>query len=99
MELSYQIIAHSRTCYGLITMRNNDLNCYLIKIFYHTFGNFVNFSSRLLTNCSSLMSWICPMSLAQLHLHFMIMALTVDCKFENTVMLAAEIVSGCGNCF
>ena len=43
MELSYQIIAHSRTCYGLITMRNYDLNCYLIKIFDHTFGNFVIF--------------------------------------------------------
>ena len=39
------------------------------------------------------------MSLAQLHLHFMIMALKVDCKFENRVMLAAEIISGYGNCF
>ena len=81
MELSYQIIAHSRTCYGLMTMRNYDLNCYLIKIFYHTFVNFVISCSRLLTNFSSLLSWRCPMSLAQLHMHFMIMALTVDCKF------------------
>jgi len=39
------------------------------------------------------------MSLAQLHLHFMIMALTVDCIFESRVMLAAEIVSSCGNRF
>ena len=96
MELSYRIIAHSRTCYGLITMRNYDLNCYLIKIFDHTF---VISCSRLLTNCSSLLSWRCPMSLAQLHLHFMIMALTVDCKFENIVMLVAKIVSGCRNYF
>ena len=93
--LSYPIIAYSRTCYGLITMCNYDLNFYLIKIFYHTFRNFIIPCSRLLTNCSSLMSWRCPMSF----LHFMMMALIVDCDFENRVMLAAEIVSSCGNCF
>ena len=43
MELSHQIIAHSRTLYGLITMRNYDLKCYLIKKIAHTFGNFVIF--------------------------------------------------------
>ena len=97
--LIYQIIAHRRTCYGLITIRNYDLNRYLINIFDHTFGNFVNSCSRFLTSFSSLISWICPMSLAQLHLHFMIMALTVDFIFENRVMLAAKIISGYENCF
>ena len=101
--LSYQIIAFSGTCHGLITMHNNDIELLFGRDFWSYLWKFIISWLRLLNHCCSLILKMPHVFSAlgdddtNLWLWFFWKQSDADCR--DRVMLAAEIVSGCGNWF